>query len=515
MQTTVIVPIYKNQLITLYRQGFNTIDSSRIIFAKLENDIPEIPEGILASKLPVFEEDFEVLLIEFDLSVSTQIIQNEIITLPNLKQPLEISFQDIKRIYPLSERGAKSLNLGEGIKLEKPIFEKEAKKAEQSFKLKGYFQGGFALLKILGLENSLIKQYEQSLKETFVEAYNFRSNPKVKAGDMPKTTNNLLKVLCYERYGGIIPENDLGFLCDTGFLFAQTQSDKVKSATDSQFVVALIKGNETDFKYLEFSQVLNLLDSKYLKVKEGMKSANFQFATYLFYFKIRAILNEGKQVSETSLPQMVQSFKDTNYKNNLITAVWLAGSYVGFSRFFSEVNRVTIFKNKDSYDNVSSENLTSEGENKVLTTATNTTDNHDNISNVNLTSEGENNVIESASNTLQATQGDVSNEKLTSEGGKNIIESDPNAPQATQGDVSNESLNSGGENNVRESTSNTTQEVISFDNDSTLEIQKDFAVTSSTRIKRTKSTSVVGKSSSKKDNRKTNPNIESSETEEI
>lgn len=339
MQTTVIVPIYKNQLVTLYRQGFNTIDSSRIIFAKLENDIPEIPEGILPSKLPVFEEDFEVLLIEFDLSFSTQIIQNKVVTFPNLEQPLEISFQDIKRIYPLSERGAKSLNLGEGIKLEKPIFEKEVKKVEQSFKLKGYFQGGFALLKILGLENSLIKQYEQSLKDTFVEAYNFRSNPKVKAGDMPKTTNNLLKVLCYERYGGIIPENDLGFLCDTGFLFAQTQSDKVKSATDSQFVVALIKGNETDFKHLEFSQVINLLDSKYLKVKEGMKSANFQFATYLFYFKIRAVLNEGKQVSETSLPQIVQKFKDTDYKNNLITAIWLAGSFFGFSRFFSEFDK--------------------------------------------------------------------------------------------------------------------------------------------------------------------------------
>src|SRR5690606_20859126 len=124
MQTTVIVPLYKNQLVTLYRQGFNTIDSRRIIFAKLENDIPEIPEGILPSKLPVFEEDFEVLLIEFDLSFSTQIIQNKVVTFPNLEQPLEISFQDIKRIYPLSERGAKSLNLGEGIKLEKPIFEK-------------------------------------------------------------------------------------------------------------------------------------------------------------------------------------------------------------------------------------------------------------------------------------------------------------------------------------------------------------------------------------------------------
>jgi hypothetical protein len=338
MPTNVIVPIYKNQLVTLYRQGFNTIDSSRIIFAKLENGLPIIPEGILASKLPVFEEDFEVLLIEFDLTFSTQIIQNKVLTVPNLEQPLEVSFQDIKRIYPLSERGADSMNLGEGIKLEKPIFEKEVKKAEQSFKLKGYFQGGFALLKILGLQNSSIKPYEQSLKETFIEAYNFRSNPKIKAGDMPKTTNKLLSVLCYERYGGIIPENDLGFLCDTGFLFAQTQDGNIKSLTDSKFVIALIKGNEKEFKNFTFSQTLNLLETnyQYQKVKEGMKSAKFQFPTYLLYFKIKAILNEGKQVSETSLPQIVQDFKDTDYKINLITAVWLAGSFFGFSRFFGE-----------------------------------------------------------------------------------------------------------------------------------------------------------------------------------
>lgn len=348
MQTTVIVPIYKNQLVTLYRQGFNTIDSSRIIFAILKNDIPEIPEGTLAIKLPVFEEDFEVLLIEFDLYFFTQLIQNKVVISPNIEQPLEISFQDIKRVYPLSERGAKSLNLGEGIKLEKPIFEKEVKKAEKGFKLKGYFQGGFALLKILGLDNSLIKQYEPSLKETFIEAYNFRSNPKVKADDMPKTTNNLLKVLCYERYGGIIPENDLGFLCDIGFLFAQTQNNKVKSVTDSPFIAALIKGNETNFKHYDFSQVLNLLDNRYLKVKNGMKNANFQFATYLFYFKIREILNEGKKVSESSLPQLVQSFKDTDYKNNLITAVWLAGSFFGYNRFFGEFQQKNLIQEKSA-----------------------------------------------------------------------------------------------------------------------------------------------------------------------
>jgi hypothetical protein len=367
MQTTVIVPIYKNQLVTLYRQGFNTIDSSRIIFAKLENDLPIIPEGILASKLPVFEEDFEVLLIEFDLSFFTQIIQNEITILPNLKQPLEISFQDIKRIYPLSERGAKSLNLGEKIKLEKPIFEKEVKKAEQSFKLKGYFQGGFALLKIMGLENSLIKQDEQNLKETFIDAYNFRSNPKVKAGDMPKTNNNLLKVLCYERYGGIIPENDLGFLCDTGFLFAQTQSDKIQSATDSPFVVALIKGNENEFKNFNLSQLLNLLETKYQNLKEKMKVANFHFATYFFYFKIKAILNEGKQVSKTSLPQIVKEFKDTEYKNNLITAVWLAGSFFGFSRFFSEFYQETPKQETPKPEKKSSQKVEKETEKKNLT----------------------------------------------------------------------------------------------------------------------------------------------------
>jgi hypothetical protein len=340
MQSTVIVPLYKSQLVTLYRQGFNTIDSSRIIFVKLENNLPIIPEGILATVLPLFEEDFEVLLIEFDIIFSTRIIQNEIIIAPNLKLPLEISFEDIKRIYPLSERGAKSLNLGEAIKLEKPIFEQEVKQAEHIFKLKGYFQGGFSLLKILGLENSLIKQHELSLRETFIEAYNFRSNPKMKAGDMPNTNNNLLKVLCYERYGGIIPENDLGFLCDLGYLFAQTQSNTIKSPIDSNFVKDLIKENETAFKNFTFSQIFYLLDyPKYQKVKEGMKIANFSFATYLLYFKIKAILNEGNKLSETSLPQIVMEFKHTEYKNNLITAVWLAGSFFGYSRFFNEFNQ--------------------------------------------------------------------------------------------------------------------------------------------------------------------------------
>jgi len=358
MQPTVIVPIYKNQLVTLYRQGFNTIDSSRIIFANLENDIPEIPEGILAIKLPVFEEDFEVLLIEFDLSVSTQIIQNEIITLPNLKQPLEISFQDIKRIYPLSERGAKSLNLGEGIKLEKPIFEKEVKKAEQTFKLKGYFQGGFALLKILGLENQLVKNNLDSFKSYFIKAYDFRNNPKTKAGDMPDTSVMIVKVLCYERYGGVFPNNDLGLLCDVGLLFAQSQG--AKTYMDSKFVVSLIQQNEKELNNISFSQVIYLLDnSKYNTLKKGMDDNKFHYATYLFYFKIREILQEGKNVYDTELPKIVSEFKDTKFKDNLTTAVWLAGSFFGFSRFFGEFYQDNPIQEK-------SENKTSKKTNKLV-----------------------------------------------------------------------------------------------------------------------------------------------------
>lgn len=357
MQTTVIVPVYKNQLVTLYRLGFNTIDSSRIIFAKLENDLPIIPEGILANILPVFEEDFEVLLIEFDLSFSTQIIQNKVVTFPNLEQPLEISFQDIKRIYPLSERGAKSLNLGEGIKLEKPIFEKEAKKAEQSFKLKGYFQGGFALLKILGLENQFVKKNLDSFKSNFIKAYDFRSHPKTKAGDLPDTTLMILKVLCYERYGGIFPNNDLGLLCDVGLLFAQSQG--AKTYLDSKFVVSLIQQNDKELSNISFSQVIYLLDnSKYNTLKKGMDDNKFHYATYLFYLKIREILQEGKNVCDTELPKIVSEFKDSKFKDNLVTAVWLAGSFFGFSRFFSE-----FYQEKPKEEK--SENKTTNKTNKV------------------------------------------------------------------------------------------------------------------------------------------------------
>jgi len=335
MNTVVIVPMFKNQLIILYRQGFNTIDSSRIIFAKLKNDLPVIPEGILESRLPVFEEDFELLLIELELNISIQIIQNKVTTVPHLEQPLEISFQDIKRIYPLSERGAKSLNLGEGIKLEKPIFENEVKKAENSFRLKGYFLGGSALLKILGLDNQLIINNLENFKSSFVEAFEFRNNPKTQAGDLPDNSQIIVKVLCYERYGGIFPNNDLGLLCDVGLLFAQSQG--AKTFMDSKFVVTLIQQNDREYRNLTFSQVVHLLDTpKYTNLKQRMEEHNFFYITYLFYFKFREILREGSNVSDSIFPEIISEFKDSKYKDNLIIATWLVGSFFGFSSFFEE-----------------------------------------------------------------------------------------------------------------------------------------------------------------------------------
>jgi len=349
MNPTVIVPIFKNQLIILYRQGFNTIDSSRIIFTKISNNVPVLPAGILESRLPVFEEDFELLLIELELSISIQIIQNKVNIIPQLEQPLEINFQDIKRIYPLSERGAKSLNLGEGIKLEKPIFENEVKKAENSFRLKGYFLGGSALLKILGLENQLIINNLENFKSSFVEAFEFRNNPKTQAGDLPDNSQIIVKVICYERYGGVFPNNDLGLLCDVGLLFAQSQG--AKTFMDSKFVVTLIQQNDGEYSNLTFSQVVHLLDNiKYTKLKQRMEEHKFFYITYLFYFKFREIIREGSNVSDSIFPEIISEFKDSNYIDNLIIASWLVGTFFGFSRFFEEFYKINAQQRTTEYN---------------------------------------------------------------------------------------------------------------------------------------------------------------------
>jgi hypothetical protein len=201
--------------------------------------------------------------------------------------------------------------------------------------LKGYFQGGFALLKILGLENQLVKNNLDSFKSNFIKAYDFRNNPKTKAGDMPDTSLMIVKVLCYERYGGMFPNNDLGLLCDVGLLFAQSQG--AKTYMDSKFVISLIQQNEKEFNNISFSQVVYLLENpKYNTVKKGMDDNKFHYATYLFYFKIREILRESENIFDTELPKIVSEFKGTKFKDNLITAVWLAGSFFGFSRFFAE-----------------------------------------------------------------------------------------------------------------------------------------------------------------------------------
>src|SRR5690606_33461850 len=103
-----------------------------------------------------------------------------------------------------------------------------------------------------------------------------------------------------------------------------------------------------------------LLDnSKYNTLKKGMDDNKFHYATYLFYFKIREILQEGKNVYDTELPKIVSEFKDTKFKDNLITAVWLAGSFFGFSRFFGEFHQDNPIQEK-------SENKTSKKTNKLV-----------------------------------------------------------------------------------------------------------------------------------------------------
>jgi hypothetical protein len=278
--------------------------------------------------LPMFEEDHEAILLEYDRMTWEQ-------------DDRRLEFSGILSIIPLTNIGKRLLTskLNDSIKLGDPLFEETIKfvKIKRELRLKR-----IAAKKLLSLFHLDDPPREAIL--LIDKAIARISNDLQSTGD---NENIFFSLFNYNTTEGFIPEGNVEYLCKTAVLARIHLGQDPSLVQQGPFYKELLRLVQTLNRkgivdaYLEFKQLSTESITSTQKVREAITGdLNFDmlFVAYIF-FAFRRILNKSEN-DLNSISREIQNLRRTDHVVASI-AVYAIGTVFSFDQLYESLHRLS------------------------------------------------------------------------------------------------------------------------------------------------------------------------------
>lgn len=342
----------RDQFIKLFKFGEIKISVNRFIDGyDVIDEKSTIPVELLDAKMPLFEQDHEVLILE---------IPKENVTIGT---DISVKIRHIRKIYPLSEEASKYLigKMHPLIVIQKPVFENQVNEVKKNRDFSLRIKAWESLASIFQIQKGLVKDYYMEI----VDGIKARINS-TKKGNHKKYLHHLI---CFNR-NPIYPQGNVEYLFKAGSVFVQ-----MKDGTESDFE------RGPYYKYLEDSvseySTLNLIQCiSFIKKRNESKALIDEltkqypkidaFTVGVCYLYFRDILNKSNYDLEKIKEGVEILKKDKPIEIAII--LQMIGMLFNFDNLYSslyELKPIPIFK-KETELNISEQNKTLKIDKQVL-----------------------------------------------------------------------------------------------------------------------------------------------------
>ena len=343
-----LLPLTHTDFLDWYNRRHKAYSGLTLIPAGIEEDEVYLMDGwesVLQDALPDYEEDFQVLiaLVKVNSRKRHQFksIESDRVEVAAF-QSLDICA--IQRLYPITERGARMLNvrLPAGVKLAPPIFEDVIKEKERERLHKQQREGGDALLKMFGLLDMHEHEIEP-LKEEILNAVNCKI---MRQSDAPPETL-LESVIRYDRQDQpSFPSTPIGTLFDyleilktylrRWWRHESDSDEKIGAQIRGAFEKAGAELRDMGRHANPYEAVNNDVLKSSLQKLEEITNLNFDRCPHkaaILYLDVRDQLREDESLQETTLEHWTETLKAKNNHRQAAIGLWMVGAFFGFSTF--------------------------------------------------------------------------------------------------------------------------------------------------------------------------------------
>jgi hypothetical protein len=332
----------RDQFIKLFKFGEIKISVNRFIDGyEIENGKPNIPISLLDSKMPLFEQDHEILILE--IPKETLIIGIDI----------SVRVSHIKKIYPLTEEANKYLigRMHPSIVIQKPIFEKLIIELKINRDLNLRLKAWDALSKIFKIDKRITDSYSNEIEDGIKTRLGVASNKHL--------NKYIYNLICYNRKP-IYPQGNIEYLFKAGSVFVE-----MKGGTELQFeqgpYYKFLNNNVPKFSKRSLEDSITLLkgcnESKTL-----IEDLNKQYleidalTTGIWFLYFADVLNKNN-FDLRKIEKDISILKTRNPKE-VAVILQMIGMLFNFDNLYSslyELNPISIF-NKDVEPSINEQN---------------------------------------------------------------------------------------------------------------------------------------------------------------
>ena len=342
-----LLPVTHTDFLDWYNRRHKAYSALTLIPAGIEGGDAYILDGwqsVLPETLPEYEEDFQVLIallkVEREKKYQGKLKKDNTKVYVPAFQSLDIC--DIQRLYPITKRGARMLNvrLPSGVTLAPPIFEDVIKAKETERLREQQKAGGNVLLEMFGLE--MHEGEIAPLQEEILGAVHVKIT---RQSDSPPSTL-LESVIRYDRQDQpSFPSTPIGTLFDyLEVLRKHLRKWYTESGADQEigeqirdtFEKAGAELRDMGRHANPYEAVNNDVLRGALQELEEIADLDFDRCppeAAILYLDVRDQLREDDSLKETTLKHWTATLKAKNNHRRAAIGLWMVGAFFGFSTF--------------------------------------------------------------------------------------------------------------------------------------------------------------------------------------
>lgn len=339
-----LLPITHTDFLDWYNRRHKAYSALKFIPAVVKEGEADMPKGwerVLLETLPDYEEDFQVLVALLDVERERKYREDKTIG-ERVPACQSIDICDIQRLYPITQRGARMLEvrLPPNVTLGPPIFEDAIRAQEQECLRNQQRAGGDVLLEMFDL-----KMHEgevEPLKEEILDAVHAKIT---RQNERPPSTL-LEAVIRYDRQDKpSFPTTPIGTLLDYLEILKVHLRRWYKNTGTSKETGEQIR--DLFKKAGKASRNMGRDGNPYEAINDDVLSASFRELdnitdldfdrcppkAAILYLDIRGQLREDDSLQHTTLRHWAETLKAAGEHRSLAIGLWTVGAFFGFSTF--------------------------------------------------------------------------------------------------------------------------------------------------------------------------------------
>ncbi len=327
---TMLIILERDRFIKLFKFGELKVNISSFIDGYDTNDqYKKIPVELLEDKIPLFEQDHEVLILE--VLKETLIIDFE----------LTLRISQVRKIFPLTAEAKRFLTgkMNPLIVLHEPLFHEQVKqiKTNRDFKLR--LRAKDSLFGIFGISKSLPLSYGQEVEQGVKDRISFADNS--------KKGTYLYHLLRFNR-NPVYPAGSIEYLFKAASVFVEMRGGAEKDFESGPFY-QLLQDNSRSLSGASLSECLTFVfkskESEYLKselTKQYPELDAFAVGAWFLYFKDKLNQND---YDLGVIAEEANSLKVSNLKE-IALVLHMIGMLFSFDNLYESIykmKRIPVF----------------------------------------------------------------------------------------------------------------------------------------------------------------------------